>query len=100
MQSSLVKRSAISLSKKAASSGSSFDSRLYFSSCFHTESPGHPPLHNPLIMSTPVAQHLSAGTSESMVSWGSLTRGRLLHFKATNNGCKAASSEGDEHHNV
>lgn len=62
MQSSLVKPSAISSSKKAASRGSSCDSRLCGSSCFYTQSPGHLLPLNPTIMSTLVAQHLSAGT--------------------------------------
>lgn len=63
MQSSLVKPSAISSRKKAASRGSSFDSRLDGSSCFHTQSPGHLLPHNPAIMSSQVAQRLSAGTA-------------------------------------
>lgn len=62
MQSSLVKPSAVSLRRRAASRGSSFDSRLDGSSCFHTESPGHLLPHNPAIMSSQVAQRLSAGT--------------------------------------
>lgn len=92
MQSSLVKYSAISSRKKAASRGSLFDFRLSGSSCFHTQSLGHLPPHNPTIMSTPVAPHLSEGTVGGWLGEAGWPGGSLLYFTAANSGCAAPRS--------
>lgn len=51
---------------EAASRGPSFHLSILASSCFYTRSLGHLLQHNPAIMTSQVARHLSAGTGEEL----------------------------------